>query len=342
MERRKFLKTLAAATPAMMAACSSGEVPEVIEEQAQLAAQLGTTLPLRPLGATGEQVTMLGVGGYHVGWTEEKDAQAVIETALEGGVRFFDNAESYNNGVAETRYGKWLTPKYRDQVFIMTKTTGRDAATAEKHLEESLQRMNTDYLDLWQVHSLQDPEDVDQRIENGVLDVFVKAKESGKVRFIGFTGHTNPEAHLRMLEHTKDSNIFDAAQMPINVMDSNYHSFIKKVVPELQARNIALLAMKTLADGRFFPKKETLDGVIWETEDPVVPNRLSIAEALNFVWSLPVSVLITGAENANLMKEKIEMAKSFTEISEADRNALIEKVADLADGKVEYFKNPVA
>jgi len=342
MERRKFLKTLAAATPAMMAACNSGQVPEVIEEQAQLTSQLGGALPLRPLGATGEDVTMLGVGGYHIGWTREEDAQAVIETALEGGVRFFDNAESYNNGVAETRYGKWLTPKYRDQVFIMTKTTGADAATAEKHLEESLQRMNTDYLDLWQVHSLRDPEDVDQRIENGVLDVFMKAKESGKVRFIGFTGHSNPEAHLRMLEHTKDSNIFDTAQMPINVMDSNYHSFIEKVVPELQARNIALLAMKTLADGRFFPKKETLDGVIWETEDPVVPNRLSVAEALNFVWSLPVSVLITGAENADLMKEKIDMAKSFTEISEADRNALIEKVADLADGNVEYFKNPVA
>ena len=342
MERRAFLRTLAAATPAMMAACKNGEVPEVIKEQAELAAGLGATLPLRPLGRTGEQVTMLGVGGYHVGWTTEKDAQEVIETALQGGISFFDTAESYDNGGSETRYGKYLTPKYRDQVFIMTKTTGKDAATAQRHLDESLQRMKTDYLDLWQVHSLQNPEDVDTRIENGVLDVFIKAKESGKVRFIGFTGHTNPEAHLRMLERTKDSNIFDAAQMPINVMDSNYHSFIKQVVPELQARNIALLAMKTLADGRFFPRKETLESFIWESDEPVIPARLTIAEALIFVWTLPVSVLITGAENAGMMQEKIEIAKSFTEMSEEKRNELIDKVADLADGKVEYYKNPVA
>ena len=338
MERRKFLRTLAAATPAMMAACQSGKpAAEILNPN-----QLGAALPLRPLGATGKNVTMLGCGGYHVGWTTEKDAQAVIEAALQGGIRFFDTAESYANGESETRYGKYLTPKYRDQVFIMTKTTGKDAATVQRHLDESLQRMKTDYLDLWQVHSLSNPDDVDARIDNGVLDVFVKAKESGKVRFIGFTGHSNPEAHLRMLEQTKESNIFDTAQMPINVMDSNYHSFIKQVVPELQARNIGLLAMKSLADGRFFPKKETLDGVVWESDDPVVPGRLSLAEALNFVWSLPVSVLITGAENADMMKEKIELAKSFAKMGEEQRNALIDKIADLADGKVEYYKNPVA
>lgn len=342
MERREFLKGLAAATPAMMAACKSGEVAGTMTEETALTAQLGTALPLRPLGATGENVTMLGCGGYHIGWTTEKDAQEVIEASLQGGIRFFDTAESYDNGGSETRYGKYLTPKYRDQVFIMTKTTGKDAATVQRHLDESLRRMKTDYLDLWQVHSLSNPDDVDARIENGVLDVFIKARESGKVRFIGFTGHSNPEAHLRMLERTSDSNIFDAAQMPINVMDSNYHSFIKKVVPELQARNIALLAMKTLADGRFFAKKETLDGIVWESEDPVVPGRLSIADALNFVWSLPVSVLITGAENAAMMNEKIELARSFSEMGEEKRNELIDKVADLADGKVEYFKNPVA
>jgi len=342
MERRIFLKSLAAATPAMMAACKSGDVSGPVNEETLKEALLGTALPLRPLGATGENVTMLGVGGYHIGWTTEKDAREVIETSLEGGIRFFDTAESYNKGESETRYGKYLTPNYRDQVFIMTKTTGKNAETVQRHLDESLQRMKTDYLDLWQVHSLRDPQDVDDRIENGVLEVFIKAKESGKARFIGFTGHSNPEAHLRMLERTSDSSLFDTAQMPINVMDSNYHSFIKQVVPELQTRNIALLAMKTLADGRFFPKKETLDGVIWESDNPVIPGRLTIAEALNFVWSLPVSVLITGAEKAVMMQEKIEMAKSFTEMSEENRNELIDKVADLADGKVEYFKNPVA
>jgi uncharacterized protein len=330
MQRREFIKTLAAATPAIMAACQSNNVKKND--------RLGDLLPQRVLGRTGESVTMLGVGGYHVGWTTENDAQKVIEAGLEGGIRFFDSAESYGPHISEQRYGKYLTPKYRDLVFIMTKTTGRDAATVQKHLDDSLKRMKTDYVDLWQVHSLNNPEDVDERIKNGVLDVFEKAKESGKVRYIGFTGHSNPEAHLRMLEATKDSNIFDTAQMPINVMDSNYHSFIKGVVPELQKRNIALLAMKTLADGRFFPTKQMLERIQWKTENPVIPNKMSVADALNFVWSLPVSVLISGAENAGLLKEKIELAKLFTEMTAATRNALIEKVADLADGKVEHYK----
>jgi len=340
MERRNFLKSLAAATPVMMAACRGGAPAETAETAEPM--RLGEALPLRPLGSTGEMVTMLGVGGYHVGWTTEKDAQEVIEAALEGGIRFFDTAESYDNGRSETRYGKYLVPDYRDQVFIMTKTTGKDAATVQKHLDESLRRLNTDHLDLWQVHSLASPADVDERIANGVLDVFIKAKEEGKTRFIGFTGHSNPEAHLRMLEQTRDSEIFDTAQMPINVMDSNYHSFIRKVVPELLDRKMALLAMKSLADGRFFGKKETLDGIVWTSDDPVVPGRLSLADALNFVWSLPVSVLISGAENARLMKEKIEMAHAFAELDEERKNTLIDKVADLADGKVEYYKAPVA
>lgn len=333
MKRRDFIKTLAAATPALTVACQGGGTTA--------SDRLGEILPQRVLGRTGEPVTMLGLGGYHVGWTTERDAQEVIEAALAGGIRFFDTAESYDKGGSETRYGKYLTPKYRDLIFLMTKTTGRDAATVQQHLEDSLRRLNTDHLDLWQVHSLKSPEDVDERIANGVLDVFIKAKESGKVRYIGFTGHSNPEAHQRMLERTQDSDIFDTAQMPINVMDSNYHSFIKGVVPKLGQRKIALLAMKTLADGRFFPKKQRLDQVQWETENPVIPNRLSIAEALNFVWSLPVSVLITGAENAELVREKIQLAKNFIEMPDETRNKLIEKVADLADGKVEYFKRPL-
>lgn len=333
MERREFIKTLASAAPAIMVACQTNKT--ITRDR------LGDLLPQRVLGATREHVTMLGVGGYHVGWTTEKDAQEVIEAALEGGIRFFDSAESYGPHISEQRYGKYLTPKYRDLVFVMTKTTGQDAATVQKHLDESLKRLNTDYLDLWQVHSLKNPDDVDERIKNGVLDVFIKAKESGKVRYIGFTGHSNPEAHLRMLEHTRNSNIFDTAQMPINVMDSNYHSFIKGVVPKLQQQNIALLAMKTLADGRFFSKKQRLDSVQWETIDPVIPNRISLTDALNFVWSLPTSVLITGAENAKFIKEKIKMAQMFTKLDEENRIKLIDKVADLADGKVEYFKKPI-
>jgi predicted aldo/keto reductase-like oxidoreductase len=136
----------------------------------------GTVLPKRRLGKTGADVTMLGVGGYHIGWTTEKDAQKVIEAAMEGGIRFFDTAESYGPHTSEIRYGKYLSPKYRNEVFIMTKSTAKDAKTMQEHLEASLRRMKTDYLDLWQVHSVADPEDVDNRIDNGVFDVVMKAR----------------------------------------------------------------------------------------------------------------------------------------------------------------------
>ena len=282
---------------------------------------------------------MLGVGGYHIGWTTERDAGAVIEAALAGGVRFFDTAEGYADGESESRYGRFLTPKYRDQVFIMTKTGGKDAETVQRHLDASLKRLKTDYLDLWQIHAIGSPEDVDARIENGVLEVFERAKASGKARFIGFTGHRNPSAHRRMLERTAHSDLFDTCQMPVNLLDPSYHSFIEQITPTLQQRNVGLLAMKTLADGRFFPKKTKLDRVQWETDDPVVPDRVSVAQALHFVWSMPVSVLITGAENADLMREKIDLADEFVVMSQEDRQGLIDKVADLADGgKVEYFK----
>ena len=320
----------------MLASCSKGNTNTVKRDS------LGEVLPTRTLGRTGEQVTMLGIGGFHLGWTSEKDAQEIIEASLEGGIRFFDSAEGYQEGESERRYGRFLTPKFREQVFLMTKTQAKDAKTAREHLEGSLRRMKTDYLDLWQMHSLRNPEDVDTRLEEGVLDVVMKAKEEGKVRYIGFTGHSNPEAHLRILERTSDSDPFDTCQMPVNVIDPSYHSFTEQVTPELQNRNIGLLAMKTLADGRFFGMKTVLNrGVIWSSEDPAIPTRISIRDALHFAWSLPISVLITGAENASLVREKVDMAKSFSGMSAEQRAELVSRVADLADGKVEYFKRPM-
>lgn len=300
----------------------------------------GYVLPKRKLGKTGVDVTMLGVGGYHVGWTTEKDAQAVIEAAIEGGIRFFDSAESYGPHTSEIRYGKYLTPKYREEVFLMTKSTAKDAKTMQEHLEASLKRMNTDYLDLWQVHSVSDPDDVDNRIANGVFDVVMKAKQEGKVKHVGFTGHQNPKAHLRVLERTEENPFFETIQMPINVVDANHDHFINSVLPKALDRNLGILAMKTMADGRFFGKKMRLEDVQWETGNPIVPDKLSIKEALYFVWSLPVSVLITGAENESLIKEKIKLAKGFSSFDESKRMALINKVAEMAkDGKVEYYKN---
>jgi aryl-alcohol dehydrogenase-like predicted oxidoreductase len=334
MKRRDFIMTLAATGATMMAATSS--------KSGENSDALGATLPRRSLGRTGERVTMLGVGGYHVGWTTEKDAQEVIETGIAGGIRFFDTAESYGKGESESRYGRFLVPKYRQHIFLMTKSTARTADDLRRHLDDSLRRLKTDYVDLFQVHSLSNPKDVDERLANGILDVLTEAKAKKKVRFVGFTGHSNPEAHLRMLQRTTEADPFDTCQMPINVLDPSYHSFITRVLPELQKRRIAPLAMKTLADGRFFGMKRVNSRVVWESKSPLVPNRLGVGEALSFAWSLPISVLITGAENASLLQEKIDLAKAFTGMTAADRQRLIAKVADLADGKVEYFKRPVS
>lgn len=336
-DRRNFLKSLAGITAGLMIPYRGFPMGGTGLSSRD---RLGEKLPLRKLGNTGEKVTMLGLGGYHIGWTTEKEAQATIEAAIEGGVRFFDNAESYSDGLSEERYGKYLIPKYRDEIFLMTKTYSTDAKTARKHLEGSLRRLNTDVIDLWQVHTLQNPGDVDKRIDNGVLDVVEEAKKSGKVRYVGFTGHNNPYAHDRMLERT-EASFFDTCQFPVNVLDAGAeHSFINTLMQKLMDRNTGILAMKTLADGRFFNKKVQQGEVIWDTNNPVVPGQINIEEALSFAWSLPISVLITGAENPQLLREKVSMAKRFEKMSEKERHALVEKVADISNRKeVEYYKN---
>ncbi len=201
-----------------------------------------------------------------------------------------------------------------------------------------MKRLKCDYLDLWQVHSLETPEDVDNRIRDGVLEVFEKAKAEGKVRHIGFTGHQNPFAHKRMLEKTAENSIFETVQMPVNVIDSHFHSFIKNVFPPALDGGFGVLAMKSLSDGRFFGEKKVLDKIQWKSEDPLVPGYVSVKEALYFVWSLPVSVLITGAENKELIGEKIELAKNFVKISEKERYELLNKVLEKAGNKIEYYK----
>jgi predicted aldo/keto reductase-like oxidoreductase len=171
-----------------------------------------------------------------------------------------------------------------------------------------------------------------------VLEVFIRAKAEGKVKHIGFTGHQNPFAHTHMLEKTAGKDIFETIQMPINVIDSHYHSFIKNVLPLAVEKNIGILAMKTLSDGRFFGQKRMLDRIPWESDDPLIPNYLSVKEALYFVWSLPVSVLITGAESIDFLQEKIALANSFTKITESERSELLGRVFEKAGNKIEYYK----
>lgn len=327
MERRSVLKWLGSFTAGILLANQVNA-----QDSDTKSDRLGKLLPQRILGRTGEAVTMLGVGGSHIGGMSERDAQETIELALQGGVRFFDTAESYQSGGSETRYGKLLTPNYRDVVYLMTKSTANNADDARRHLEGSLRRLNTDYLDLWQVHSVNNPQDVDDRIANGVLEVLAEAKESGKVRHLGFTGHYQPEALLRIIEQ---SDIFDTCQMPVNLADPNYSSFIKQVMPKLVEQNIGVLAMKSLANGGFFGgSSHGRHG----TNPKIIPNRTSISEAINFVWSLPTSVLITGANNPAQMQEKIDLASSFIGMDQQQRQELIDRVADLAGNTVEFYK----
>ncbi len=327
MERRSLLKWMAGLTAGLLLSSQTNA-----RGDSQSSDRLGTLLPRRQLGRSGSAVTMLGVGGWHIGRMSERDAQATIEAALEGGVRFFDSAETYQSGGSESRLGKLLTPKYRDVVYLMTKTTARDADGAQRHLEDSLRRLATDYLDLWQVHAVDSPDDVDGRISKGVFEVMVKAKASGKVRQIGFTGHKRPDAHLRVLEK---SDIFDTCQMPVNLADPSYESFILGVLPTLVERQLGVLAMKTLANGGFFGGSKHGE----HGDNPkLIPERVSITEAIHFTWSLPISVLITGPDNLEQMKEKIAQARSFVGMDSQQRQVLIEKVADLAGKRVEFYK----
>ncbi len=280
--------------------------------------KLGSILPQRTLGKTGLKLTMLTVGGSHVARAPENMTQQLIETAIESGIRTFDTAQLYQNGVSEERYGKFLTPKYREHVVLMTKTMAEDAATAREHLEGSLRRMKTDYLDLWQLHDLRTIDKADVRVPS-VLDVMLKAKEQGKVRHIGFTGHGSYKTHLHVLKLTDQ---FETCLMPINIADPSYESFTLNVMPVLLERNMGVMAMKTLAaDGLMGGRRGT--GV------HVIPDRVSVHDALRYVWSLPVATLVSGMANLDHLKANVEFARNFVAMSETDRKALIDRVADV-------------
>lgn len=322
--RREFFLALSALTTSLLPPITSSASSDA----------LGERLPTRLLGKTGEQVTMLGLGGAHVASVlSDKDAQKAIDLAIAGGIRFFDSAHSYGSGESERRYGKYLTPKYREHVFLMTKAELFDAQTVRQQLDESLLRLKTDYVDLWQMHQVMDPDDADTRIAGGVLDVFQEAKESGKARHIGFSGHNMPDAHLRVLSKT---DIFETCQMPVNCADPTYGSFILNVMPKLVERNMGIIAMKTLACGGFFGGTTFFQG---GNKPKICPDRISVQEAIHFVWSLPVSTLVTGPNNLQQLQEKIDFARSFSEIDETGRLELINRVADLTpNGGVEFYK----
>jgi len=338
IRRRVFLKTVLATS----AYAAFPWKNTLLGAEAITSDKWGKLLPQRPLGDSGYNVTTLCIGGGHVA-SDMSDAESekLIDASIEQGVRFFDTAESYGKGESEERYGRYLCPKYRKEVFLMTKTRATTAKEAEEHLNGSLSRMKTDYLDLWQMHSITTPQDVDNRLKGGVLDFMLEAQQAGKVKTLGFTGHTTTEGMTYMLEKLQELGTpLQACQMPINVVDPQYESFIVNVLPKLVEQKYGVLAMKTLAYGQLLGKqtswKRNRRGdikTVVGSEGPV-----TLPEALGFVWSMPVASLVSGVTTIPILEENCEICRSYPKLDEPQRTAIIEKVADAGGPMMEFYK----
>ncbi len=281
----------------------------------------------RSFGKTGERVSLLGLGGSHIGQTSSDDlAIKIVRTAVDRGVNFMDNSWDYNNGngEAETKMGKALKDGYRQKVFLMTKIDGRTKKEAAKQIEESLKRLQTDHVDLLQFHEVIRMEDPDRIFApGGALEAFMDAKKAGKLRFIGFTGHKDPAVHLRMLEVAKQHGFhFDAVLHPSNVMDYHFRSFSHQVMPVALAQGIAVQTMKP------FGGKLILES-----------NTLSPTECLHYAMSLPTSVVINGCDKLEYLEQGLNAVKSFKPLAPQQISALVAKTKTAAfEGKYELFK----
>ena len=305
--------------------------------------KLGTILPLRQITRNGEKSTAFALGGYHMGISENpKDAERIIERSIELGVRFFDNGRVYHRGRSEEYYGKFLTPKYRDDVFLMTKAISRNRADAEKELDLSLKAMKTDRLDLWQIHTFTTKEDVDNRINNGVLDVFLEAKEKGKTRYIGFSSHQNPSTILYFLELLKERGLeMDTCQMPLNVCDPSFESFQKIALPVLLDQGYGVIAMKTMAGGSMMGKRIDTTPKEIATED--IPNvvkdaGISYAQLHQFVYALPVSTLCSGCDTVEKLEANVRVLQNLKKLSKSQKKKLITSAKPYAGNIVENYK----
>jgi len=280
-------------------------------------------IPLRPLGATGVDVSALGLGGYHVGAIEnEREAIRLVHAAIGAGITFMDNAWEYHDGRSEVVMGKALADR-RNQVFLMTKvcTHGRGRTEAMRQLEQSLRRLKTDYLDLWQIHECAYDNDPERHFApRGVVEALVRAREQGKVRFVGFTGHKRPDIHLAMLAHDFP---FDTCQMPLNCFDASFRSFEQEVLPVLLRRGIAPLGMKSLGgDGR-------------QVKDKVITAE----EGLRYAMSLPVATTISGIDSMKVLRQNLAVASGFRPMTTRQMATLRKRVVEPAsDGRFELYK----
>ena len=283
-------------------------------------------MPRRKLGTTGEEVSAIGMGGYHIGLPSVDEALGIrlIRTALDRGITFLDNSWDYNQGGSELRMGKALQDGYRQRAFLMTKVDGRTKKAAGAQIDESLARLRTDHIDLVQHHEIVRFDDPDRIFAaEGALEAMLAAKQAGKLRYIGFTGHKDPQIHLRMLDVAEQHGFhFDTVQMPVNVMDAHFRSFTKLVLPELVRRGIGVLAMKTMGDGFILRSK---------TVTPI--------ECLHFALHQPTSVVITGIDRMEVLDQAFEAVRTFQPFSDEQLAALLAKTREAAaHGKYEPFK----
>lgn len=280
----------------------------------------------RALGSTGEKVSAVGIGGWHLGLkqVDEQTAIRIVRSAIDGGINFLDNSWDYNDGISEVRMGKALRDGYRKKAFLMTKIDGRSKKEAARQLDESLQRLQVDCVDLLQHHEILRYEDPHRIFDNeGANAALVQARDAGKVRHIGFTGHKDPRVHLYMLEVADRYGFrFDAVQMPLNLMDAHYRSFAKAVVPELVSRKIAVLGMKSMANGILLKS-----------------NTVTPTECLHYALNLPTSVVITGIDSMEILNQAFEAVRTFHPLSKHELDALLAKTAEAAaTGRFEPFK----
>ncbi|MDQ3698706.1 MAG: aldo/keto reductase [Gemmatimonadota bacterium] len=283
------------------------------------------TVLTRPFGGAGVEVSALGLGGYHLGKIpNERESTRIIREAIEAGITFMDNAWEYHEGKSETRMGKALKGGWRERVFLMTKvcTHGRDARTAMRQLEDSLRRLDTDYLDLWQIHECVYYNDAERHFrKGGVVEALERAKAQGKVRFVGFTGHKDPAIHLAMLAHDFH---FDACQLPLNPFDAGFrHSFERDVLPELARLGIAAIGMKSMGG----------------SGEPVKAKAISPQDALRYAMSLPVATTVSGIDSMKVLRQNLRVAHGFEPLDARAMQRMREKVAsDAADGRHELYK----
>jgi aryl-alcohol dehydrogenase-like predicted oxidoreductase len=283
-------------------------------------------MPYRVLGRTGERVSAIGLGGWHLGLkhVDEPLSLRIVRSAIDRGITFMDNSWDYNDGQSELRVGKALRDGYRDKVFLMTKIDGRSKRAATRQLDESLRRLQTDRIDLVQHHEILRYEDPHRIFdEEGANAALLEARQAGKLRYIGFTGHKDPHIHLYMLAVADERGFnFDTVQMPLNVMDAHYRSFEKLVLPVLVERQTGVLGMKPIANGLILKSK-----------------TVTAIECLHYALNLPTSVVITGCDSMEILNQALEAAGTFRPMSEAEVQALLARTAKAASkGEFELFK----